>query len=126
MKHLFLVIFSVLFLSSIANAQRSQEMQSKTVKTASEIRARNFIDKLSAQVELTDEQKELMEDLIRDYLEDSQSMIGNEEQASMLARLEARRDSKARKILKTEEAYQEYEKGIEDLKAQMGRGYGRK
>jgi hypothetical protein len=77
-------------------------------------------------VELTDEQKEAMEELVRDYLEDSQSMIGNEEQAPMLARLESKRDIKAKKILKTEEAYLEYEKGMDDLKAQMGRGYGRK
>jgi hypothetical protein len=121
MKNLLLIIFCFLYIS--ASAQ--QNMFGKTLPTVSEYKAQIMIEKLNKEIQLAEEQKQALEEITSDYLDDLQEIRGENDFAEQYQKITIRRDKRVKRILNSDSGLSAYQKCIKEILLTQQKGYGR-
>lgn len=106
-----------MFLPLVALAQQGQQRNFPKP----DVYAENMVGQLSAKMELSDKQKELLTAVFNSFMTSQQEAMMNRDREKMMA-LREERDKDAEKIIEDKNKIKTYRKFIEDQQPRMGRG----
>lgn len=121
MKHLLVIVIG-LFCTSIVTAQGPY---TKTVKTASEIKSENVVNKLSQALVLSDTQKRILLETTTIYLDGIAELNAQNGTAEQRKELDTQRDKRVKEVLANDAEMAEYQKSVNELFAKPNTGQRR-